>query len=62
MGEKNKYLRHGSRSNDAKLPKSLTPKQKLFNDKDLEEFKKLGWTGPPSLKTLNKDKRKKRKK
>ena len=46
----------------SKLPKSLTPKQKLFNDKDLEEFKKLGWTGPPSLKTLNKNKRKKRKK
>ena len=45
---KRKYLRPGSRSNNAKLPKSLTPNQKLFSDKDLECWKKdEGWS-PPS--------------
>jgi|TARA_R110000851_G_scaffold53930_3_gene127758 hypothetical protein len=34
-----------------KLPKSLTPNKKPFSEKDLEEFKELGWS--PSLKSLN---------
>lgn len=49
---KNKYLRYGSRSTDAKLPKSLAPQKKAFTEKDLEEFKELGWN-PPSLDHLN---------
>ena len=64
---KNKYLRYGSRSNDAKLPKSLAPQKKTFTEKDLEEFKELGWN-PPSLDHLNRkpsqkwNKRKKKRK